>query len=72
MNKNELEWEDVESSNIEAIAYDEELAQICVRFKDGSAWAYDDCNRQLYESFRIAPSVGKFFHANIKNGHASE
>lgn len=72
MGLNELEWEDVESSNILAIAFDAETGRICVRFKDESAWAYDDCSKELFERFRLAPSVGKFFHANIKNSHASE
>lgn len=66
-----IEWESVESSNISAIAYDEAGERILVRFKDDAAWAYDDCSKELFERFRLAPSVGKFFHANIK-GHTSE
>ncbi len=72
MNLEEITWEDVESSNILAIAFDAGSERICVRFKDESAWAYDDCSRELFERFRLAPSVGKFFHANIKNSHTSE
>ena len=72
MELDELEWEEVESSNISAIAFDDESQRICVRFKDDAVWAYDDCPKELFERFRLAPSVGKFFHANIKNSHASE
>ena len=72
MELDELEWEEVESSNISAIAFHAESQRICVRFKDDAVWAYDDCPKELFERFRLAPSVGKFFHANIKNSHASE
>lgn len=72
MGLDELEWEDVESSNISAIAFDAGSERILVRFKDEAVWAYDDCSKELFERFRVAPSIGKFFHANIKNSHASE
>ena len=59
-------WEDVDSSNIARIAFDEETASILVQFKDGGQYAYDDCTSRLYEQFKNADSVGKFFHRNIK------
>lgn len=62
----EVVWQEVDSSNIRAIAYHEESKQILVRFKDGGEYAYEDCDLLLYERFKGAPSVGKFFYANIK------
>lgn len=62
----EVVWQEVDSSNIRAIAYHEDSGQILVRFKDGATWSYPDCDEQLYGQFKEAPSVGKFFHSNIK------
>lgn len=59
-------WEEVDSSNINRIAFDEETASILVEFKDGQQFAYDDCSPRLYEQFKNAESVGKFFYKNIK------
>lgn len=69
---NELTWEEVESSNITRIAFDEADEKIIVEFKDGGQYAYDDCSRQLFEQFRLAPSAGKFFYAFIKVGRDFE
>lgn len=70
MNEN-IQWQSVDSSNIEAVAYDAEEKQIFVRFKDGAEWVYDNCEQKLFDSFLNAPSIGKFFHANIKT-HSAE
>jgi hypothetical protein len=67
----EVVWDEVDSSNIKKIAYHEDSKRILVEFKDDGIYAYDDCDNPLYERFKNAPSVGKFFHANIKN-HTSE
>lgn len=68
----ELTWEEVDSSNITRIAFDEEEERIIIEFKDGGQYAYDECPRELFERFRLAPSIGKFFYANIKNSHTFE
>jgi len=62
----EIVWDTVDSSNITEIAYHEDSKRIAVKFKDGGIYAYDDCDEPLYERFKNAPSVGKFFYANIK------
>jgi len=68
----EVIWDEVDSSNIERIAHDEESKVVLVEFKSGAIWGYDDCDSQLYNQFKNAPSVGKFFFANIKNSHSAE
>ena len=66
-------WEDVDSSNIREVAFDEASETILVKFKGArTVWAYSGCSRQLYEQFRLAPSVGKFFNANIKSKPAEQ
>ena len=67
-----INWTEVESSNISRIAYDESDGKIIVEFKDGGQYAYDDCSPQLFNQFRMAESAGKFFHSNIKAGHTAE
>lgn len=68
----EVVWDDVDSSNIVRVAFDKEESVILVEFKDGAIWGYDDCDSALYEKFKNAESVGKFFHRNIKAGHTAE
>lgn len=70
MNEN-IQWQQVDSSNIAAVAYDADEKRIFVQFKDGAEWAYDNCSQGLYDTFTKAPSIGKFFHSNIKT-HSAE
>ena len=65
----EVVWDEVESSNITRIAYHEDSKRIVVEFKGVGIYAYDDCDKPLYERFKNSPSVGKFFYVNIKSRH---
>lgn len=64
------QWELVESSQIEAIAYSEPHLKLYIRFKNGSVYEYMGVYPEAYESLRNAESVGKHFHAYIKGEYA--
>lgn len=72
MNVDELNWEEVSSSNISQIAYDEAEETIYVEFTGGAVWSYGECPKQLYERFRVAPSIGRFFQSEIKDTKPAE
>lgn len=57
----------VESSNIASIGYDAAKQKLAVGFKGGGLYTYNGVPAELYEEFLSAPSVGSFFHSNIRN-----
>ena len=57
----------VVSSNIEAVGYNDINEELIVQFIGGAQYLYKGVKKATYDSFAIAPSVGKFFHANIKS-----
>ncbi|WP_339786824.1 KTSC domain-containing protein [Paenibacillus sp. FSL R7-0313] len=61
----------VESSMITNIGYDESQAILEVEFKsNGHVWQYYDVPEYIWFEMNSAPSVGKYFHANIKNTYS--
>jgi hypothetical protein len=62
-----MEYTPVESSNIEAVAYDGLLKELGVRFSGGSEYHYYEVEPNVYEEFLASASKGKYFHANIRN-----
>lgn len=63
------EWQQVASSHIEALAYDEDSGVLSVRFTDGSEYEYDDVSSSLYEAFLAYPSKGHFFKQNVRGAY---
>lgn len=61
-----IDWTEVESSNIEAIAFDEKTQTICVKFIHGGIYSYIGASMEIYMSFRHAPSMGSYLHNVIK------
>ena len=64
---NELIWQIIKSSNVDAIAYDEQLNELHVRFKGGAHYAYEVPSMSVYSDLMVADSVGGFLNKNIKN-----
>lgn len=62
-----MEMVSVSSSNIAAVGYDDEERKLAVEFNSGSVYHYDNVSRDTFEALRDAPSVGKYFHANIRD-----
>jgi hypothetical protein len=62
-----IKWTRVESSQIEAVAHNENINELYVKFKSGSIYSYSDVPESLYNELLTADSQGKFFIAHIKN-----
>lgn len=58
---------EVKSSNISSIGYIYEEKKLIVKFKTGGIYEYQNVDSNIYESLISAPSVGSYFHKNIKN-----
>ena len=56
----------VDSSNIEAIGYDETSRELHVQFLSGNKYVYDDVPSELFDAFMAAPSKGSFLNREIK------
>ena len=63
-----MEMIPVESSNIAAVGYDGEEKELRIEFNSGKTYAYQDVPSELFDGIMEAKSVGKYFHANIRNG----
>ena len=56
----------VESSNLDAVAYDAENKRTLVWFKNGGLYAYNNVPQETYEQFLAAESKGEFLNAELK------
>ena len=61
-----MEWKEAESSNIDAIAYEEDNQELHVRFKSGSEYVYTDVPKKIYDGFMDASSKGRYLNTVIK------
>lgn len=69
MNNEDLNWSDVESSNLAAVAYANE--ELFVRFKNKNVFRYDRVPQEVYDGLINADSKGSYFAQNIKGKYAS-
>ena len=56
----------VESSAIDAVAYDPRRCELLVEYKGGRGYVYLDVPRETYDALLAAPSKGKFVNAEVK------
>lgn len=56
-----------QSSNIKSFGYDQDQQILEVEFVGGSMYQYLDVSQDIYDSFLLADSKGKFFYQNIRN-----
>ncbi|AFM23327.1 KTSC domain-containing protein [Desulfomonile tiedjei] len=57
----------VDSSNIEAIGYDEDAQELHVQFLSGGYYVYSDVPRSIFDQIMYAPSKGSFLNREVKN-----
>ena len=61
----------VDSTNIEAIGYDEAQHELHVRFlKSGDTYVYSNVEAWVWDEFLRADSKGKYFGQHIKNSYS--
>ena len=56
----------VDSSNVQAIGYEEEARELHVQFVSGGYYIYHDVPRQIFDGLLNAPSKGSFLNREIK------
>ena len=62
----DLPMTEVESSNVEAVAYVERRRALRVRFNGGATYEYLDVPREVYDALMAAESKGGFLNREVK------
>jgi hypothetical protein len=57
----------VDSSNIEAIGYDDDAQELHVQFLTGGYYIYYDVPRNIFDELMSAASKGSFLNREVKN-----
>lgn len=57
----------VKSSNLAAVGYDAKRQVLRVQFVNGSTYDYHGVEPELHEDLLAAPSIGGFFHREIRS-----
>ena len=63
---------EVQSSNIEAVGHDVDRNILLVRFHNGVTYKCSPITEQGYRSMLNSPSVGKWYHQNIRQNDGVE
>jgi len=58
----------IQSSSINALAYDQDLAELFILFRSGKWYKYEDVSGEAVLEILFAESSGKVFDAIIKQG----
>lgn len=61
-----MDWQEVSSSNVAAIAYDPDASELYVRFHSGAEYVYLAVPASVYDGFMEAPSKGRYLNDAIK------
>lgn len=61
-----MEMIKVDSSNVEAVGYDEDSSTLQVEFKNGGMYQYFDVPEEVFIGLRDADSVGGYLASRIK------
>ncbi len=61
-----LEMIYVDSSNIEAVGYDDDSQELHVQFLSSGYYIYSDVPREIFDDLMNAPSKGSFLNREVK------
>lgn len=61
--------ENVASSNVISVGYDESSQTLEVEFHSGSIYQYYNVSKNIYDEMMKAPSKGQFLSNQIKNAY---
>ena len=62
-----MNWISVTSSNLSAVAYDDQDNSLYIEFKQSGIYKYPNIDKSLYLNLLNAPSKGSFHAVNIKH-----
>ena len=72
MTKESVTWvAEVNSSMITKLAFNPKSFKLFVNFANGVVFMYDNVSVNTFTEMSLAPSVGKFFHSDIKGQYES-
>ncbi|MCH8080061.1 MAG: KTSC domain-containing protein [Proteobacteria bacterium] len=57
----------VDSSNIEAIGYDDDTQELHVQFLSSGYYVYSDVPREVFDDLMNSPSKGSFLNREVKS-----
>jgi hypothetical protein len=57
----------VDSSNVEAIGYDDDTQELHVQFLSSGYYIYHDVPRKIFDDLINAPSKGSFLNREVKS-----
>lgn len=60
----------VESSNLKSIGYDPSTSTLEIEFHSNAIWQYFEVSEYVYNEFRSAESLGKYFNSCIRGQFA--
>lgn len=61
-----IDWQEVQSSNISAIAHNARLHTVCVKFRNGGLYTYMGVSDEIYLNLANAESVGQYLNNVVK------
>lgn len=67
-----MERQPVESSNLKSVGYDEGSQVLEIEFRNGRVYRYTGVPRSVYQDLMRAPSLGRYFIANIRDDYGYE
>ncbi|OYV41146.1 MAG: hypothetical protein B7Z80_02720 [Rhodospirillales bacterium 20-64-7] len=66
--KIKLDWEEVDSSNLDKITFHQPTETMAVKFKGGALYSYMKVSRDVYDGMLRAASAGGYLNDVIKKG----
>lgn len=69
MQHQSLKWQDVDSSNVKQLAYDNQSETLVVQFTNGNLYTYDGVDNEVFTSLAGASSVGRYLNQAIKGSY---
>ena len=64
-----MKREDVDSSMLASVGYDEKTKTLEVEFNHGGVYKYRKVSKKVYEELMNADSVGSYFYHNIRDDY---
>lgn len=61
-----IRYDEVSSSAIRAMQYDESARQVTVFFTDGAVYSYDGISARAYRALKDSTSIGRYFNEKIR------
>jgi hypothetical protein len=64
-----MKRQDVDSSMLASVGYDEKSKTLEVEFNNGGVYQYFDVEKEVFEKLMNAESLGSYFYHNIRDDY---